>query len=93
MAKQKTVYVCDKCGYESPKWFGRCPVCGEWNTAKEFQLKRSSAVSRNHAVSRVCGMSLDQHSASPGIGQPPALAIPTAAAPAAARAPGAPGGP
>ncbi|MCD6450425.1 MAG: DNA repair protein RadA [Thermotogaceae bacterium] len=28
-------FVCENCGYESPKWFGRCPVCGQWNTAKE----------------------------------------------------------
>ncbi|MGB9614829.1 MAG: DNA repair protein RadA [Fervidobacterium sp.] len=42
MAKSKTVYVCDKCGYESPKWFGKCPVCGEWNSAKEFALKESN---------------------------------------------------
>ncbi len=47
MAKQKTVYVCDKCGYESPKWFGRCPVCGEWNTAKEFQLKNVDTESKS----------------------------------------------
>jgi len=42
MAKAKTIYVCDKCGYESPKWFGKCPVCGEWNSAKEFSLKDHS---------------------------------------------------
>ena len=34
-AKQKTVYVCSACGYESPKWNGRCPDCGEWNTFTE----------------------------------------------------------
>ncbi|ODN30921.1 DNA repair protein RadA [Fervidobacterium thailandense] len=45
MPKQKVVYVCDKCGYESPKWFGRCPVCGEWNSAKEFKLKSTSVES------------------------------------------------
>jgi len=33
--KEKRVYVCNNCGYESFKWFGRCPVCGEWNTAIE----------------------------------------------------------
>ena len=35
--KEKVVYVCDKCGYESPKWFGRCPVCGAWNSAVEVK--------------------------------------------------------
>ena len=35
MAKQKTVYICSACGYESAKWNGRCPDCGEWNTLEE----------------------------------------------------------
>ena len=34
-ARQKTVYVCSACGYESPKWNGKCPDCGEWNTLEE----------------------------------------------------------
>ena len=38
--KRKKVFVCEKCGYTSPKWFGRCPECGEWNTAKEMILSR-----------------------------------------------------
>lgn len=38
MAKNKTVYVCDNCGQESPKWVGRCPSCGEWNTFKELHV-------------------------------------------------------
>jgi DNA repair protein RadA/Sms len=35
MAKSKTIYVCSQCGYESGKWNGRCPDCGEWNTLEE----------------------------------------------------------
>jgi DNA repair protein RadA/Sms len=35
MAKTKTVYVCQNCGVESPKWIGKCPSCGEWNTYVE----------------------------------------------------------
>ena len=35
MAKEKTVYVCNNCGQESPKWVGKCPSCGEWNTYVE----------------------------------------------------------
>ena len=34
--KQKAVFVCESCGNESPKWEGRCPSCGEWNTLVEF---------------------------------------------------------
>lgn len=35
MAKAKTVYFCNSCGYESPKWMGRCPACNQWNTFAE----------------------------------------------------------
>lgn len=35
MAKLKQVYVCSNCGYESSKWNGKCPNCGEWNTFEE----------------------------------------------------------
>lgn len=34
-AKSKTVYICSECGYESAKWYGKCPQCGEWNTMEE----------------------------------------------------------
>jgi DNA repair protein RadA/Sms len=35
MAKSKTVFVCQECGYESPGWLGKCPACLEWNTLIE----------------------------------------------------------
>ena len=35
MAKNKSLYVCNDCGYESAKWYGKCPGCGEWNTMEE----------------------------------------------------------
>ncbi|MFO7315719.1 MAG: DNA repair protein RadA [Bacilli bacterium] len=35
MAKKKTKFCCQSCGYESPKWLGRCPGCGEWNSFVE----------------------------------------------------------
>ncbi len=35
MARQKTQFVCQNCGYISLKWMGRCPECGEWNTMVE----------------------------------------------------------
>lgn len=34
-AKAKTVYICQSCGTRSPKWLGRCPGCGEWNSMVE----------------------------------------------------------
>lgn len=39
MAKEKTVYVCTECGQDSPKWVGRCPACGRWNTMKEMAVR------------------------------------------------------
>ena len=35
MAKAQTRYVCRQCGYESPKWLGKCPSCDEWGTLEE----------------------------------------------------------
>lgn len=40
-SKIKTVWVCSECGYESPKWNGQCPACGEWNTFSE-EIKDTS---------------------------------------------------
>ncbi|WP_423224381.1 DNA repair protein RadA [Candidatus Amarolinea aalborgensis] len=38
-AKAKTVFICQQCGNTSPKWMGRCPDCGEWNTLVETTLE------------------------------------------------------
>ncbi|MPM67695.1 DNA repair protein RadA [bioreactor metagenome] len=35
MAKIKNIYICSECGYESPKWYGKCPSCNNWNTMTE----------------------------------------------------------
>ena len=59
MAKQKTVYVCDHCGQESPKWQGKCPACGQWNTFKELHIHNTSArqseVQARHALTGLDG--------------------------------------
>ena len=60
MAKTKTAYFCSACGCEEPKWFGKCPSCGEWGTCVEEIVdgktgaigkasKRSSGVQWTHA--------------------------------------------
>lgn len=42
----KRAYFCSSCGYETPKWLGKCPACGEWNTITEHVVaKESSSVS------------------------------------------------
>ena len=40
MAKVKKAYFCSSCGNESPKWMGKCPACGEWNTFVEEVIAR-----------------------------------------------------
>ncbi len=52
MAKTKSLYICSECGYETPKWYGCCPGCGEWNTMEEEirtpqQQKSSKSVSKS----------------------------------------------
>ena len=39
--KKKTVYVCSNCGYDTVKWMGQCPNCGEWNTLSEFSVSEN----------------------------------------------------
>lgn len=48
--KVKTVYKCANCGYKSPKWAGKCPDCGEWNTLEETEETKSGAKAAKTAV-------------------------------------------
>ncbi|MDH6355306.1 DNA repair protein RadA/Sms [Dysgonomonas sp. PH5-45] len=51
MAKSKSVFICSNCGNESPKWLGKCPVCGEWNTyVEEVVVKTTSSRSINRGI-------------------------------------------
>ena len=44
MAKGKhSAYVCESCGHDEPKWLGRCPACGEWNTLKEIRISTAAS--------------------------------------------------
>ncbi len=43
MAKATTVFFCQNCGAQSPKWIGRCPSCGEWNTYVEEVIKKETS--------------------------------------------------
>lgn len=51
MAKASTVFFCQNCGAQSPKWIGRCPSCGEWNTYVEEVIKKES--SRENAMGEI----------------------------------------
>lgn len=46
LAKEKTVYVCQSCGYEAARWLGCCPDCGEWNTFEERRSTPAPAPSK-----------------------------------------------
>jgi len=50
MAKEKSIYVCTECGGTSPKWLGKCPACGAWNTLVESVAE--SAVKPRYAAGR-----------------------------------------
>lgn len=41
MAKIKSAFFCQNCGYEAPKWLGKCPSCSEWNTFVEEKIEKS----------------------------------------------------
>ena len=42
--KEHTAFVCEHCGYDSAKWMGKCPSCGQWNTFKEVRLGKGVTV-------------------------------------------------
>ncbi|MCG8485060.1 MAG: DNA repair protein RadA, partial [Clostridia bacterium] len=48
MKKAKTIFVCQECGYESPKWMGQC-ICGQWNTMTEEKIHDIKASSNSMA--------------------------------------------
>ncbi len=61
MAKPKTIFVCNQCGYECAKWNGRCPECGEWNTFEEMEqavsVKTGTVRKRNDLTDKIMELS------------------------------------
>jgi DNA repair protein RadA/Sms len=47
----KVMFVCNNCGYESGKWYGKCPECGEWNTFAQISVEDTKAKSRGSRIS------------------------------------------
>lgn len=43
MSKSNTIFVCSNCGNDSPKWLGKCPACGEWNTYYEEKVVKEKS--------------------------------------------------
>lgn len=54
MAKARTVYFCQNCGTESPKWIGKCPSCSQWNTFVEETVQKDKGAS-GYVSSKVGG--------------------------------------
>lgn len=52
MAKVRSIYVCQNCGYETPKWMGKCPECNKWNTLVEEIKESKSSSSSSSKVER-----------------------------------------
>ena len=77
MAKTKTVFFCTACGYETPKWMGRCPGCGAYNTMQEHIEKpaapgraKSAPVGISRQPQRLCQVdSGDELRFSTGMGE------------------------
>ncbi|MGD6857611.1 DNA repair protein RadA [Bacillus infantis] len=57
MAKRKTKFICQECGYESAKWMGKCPACGQWNTMVE-ETEKPAAGGRRGAFAHSAGVTL-----------------------------------
>lgn len=48
MAKKKSIFICQNCGYQSPAWIGKCPDCGNWNTFAEETVITTKSGSAKH---------------------------------------------
>lgn len=61
MAKKKTVFLCNNCGYESIRWLGRCPSCQEWNSLEEFSVPEEKQVPgrRSHSPALIALTDVD----------------------------------
>lgn len=58
--KLKSIYVCNNCGYETPKWMGKCPECNEWNTFIESVTEVSKASGAPKAAKTVSAKRIDE---------------------------------
>lgn len=47
--KNKTVYTCQSCSAQFPKWMGKCPECNQWNSLVEENYSNESAISSDSA--------------------------------------------
>lgn len=60
MAKQQTFFVCQQCGAKTPKWVGKCPECGAWNSMVETAVSLESQKSKAKSLKAVTPLTLSQ---------------------------------
>lgn len=67
MAKVKTMYTCNNCGYQTPKWYGKCPDCEQWNSfveevvqAKPKSVLGTAPMPQNTVISKLSDISFDE---------------------------------
>ncbi|MBR2589848.1 MAG: DNA repair protein RadA [Clostridia bacterium] len=56
----KTMYVCTECGYDSPKWYGQCPACKQWNTMEEIKVTHSASSGATVSALDLTAQPIDQ---------------------------------
>ena len=59
--KNKTVFVCNECGYESTKWLGKCPACNSWNSFFEQKVVETRNKEKNHDKEKAKPQKLDSY--------------------------------
>jgi len=53
--KVKTLFFCSSCGSSTPKWMGKCPACGEWNTLQEEDVEKQTSSDEKSQVWKTKG--------------------------------------
>jgi DNA repair protein RadA/Sms len=76
MAKTNTVFSCQSCGYQTPKWLGKCPDCGSWNSfveevfQKERSIRKGLEILKPQPPVPICDIEVtDEHRVQVGIGE------------------------
>ncbi|NMM81084.1 DNA repair protein RadA [Acidovorax sp. SRB_14] len=59
MPKEKSIYICSECGGTSPKWLGKCPQCGAWNTLVE-SVTETAGIKHRYSGTQYAGLALAQ---------------------------------
>lgn len=65
MAKDKIAYVCSNCGYDAPKWAGKCPNCNQWNTFKEIRISNDKGTNAAKSAAQTVRTSAKHGNARP----------------------------